>query len=258
MNLGDTLAVVQVSDDVFTGTPAGSGFLFGGWSLGLALNAAAKTVPPQMSPKSLHACFLRPGEAGSEITLHVDRWSEGRSFATRQVRLIQSGRAIVEVVASFHLPGESGEWQASPAPDLPSPETLDSARVFLAEQVIEVRAADGRRGESLHQSMHPYWARPVGPIGVDPSMQSAAVAFMSDYMVVLSMFEAGAVVPPTATIRTVTQTVWFHRDAEAEAWLLFDSSPLSITRGRGFAIGSVHSPAGGLVASFAQEVIVQP
>ena len=258
MGLRETLAVRRLSEDVYAAMPDGSGFLFGGYSVALALIAANETVRPDMVPKSLHACFLRPGRWGSEVVLKVQRWSDGRSFATREVTLSQEDRAIAAVVASFHLPGEGDDWQASQCPDVPMPEVLSSAKVFLPEQAIEVRPVNGSSGESLQESLHPYWARPTDPIGVDQAAHCAALTFMSDYMVILSMFEAGPTVPVTATIRTVTHSVWFHRDADAEGWLLFGSDPLSITSGRGFATGSVYSRTAALVASFAQEVNVQP
>jgi acyl-CoA thioesterase II len=256
MSLGDRLAVERLSDDVYVSTPGAPGFLFGGCSLGLALTAATKTVAPQMMPKSLHACFLRPGAWGSVITLKVQRVSEGRSFATRQVTLIQDDRSIASVVAVFHVPGQSGDWQSSQSTGVPAPEVLASARVYLPEEVIDVRPVNGVSEDPLHQSWHPYWARPTDPVGVDKLVHGAALAFMSDYMVILSMFEAGGVVSKTATIRTVTHTVWFHRDVDAEAWLLFGSDPSSVTSGRGFAVGTVYSRSGALVATFAQEVIV--
>jgi acyl-CoA thioesterase II len=110
----------------------------------------------------------------------------------------------------------------------------------------------------LHESVHPYWARSADPIGDDKVAHCAALSFMSDYMVVHSMHDAGAVIPSRATIRTVTHTVWFHREVDAETWLLFGADPVSVTGGRGVAMGAVYSETATLVASFAQEVVIQP
>jgi acyl-CoA thioesterase-2 len=258
MSLREMLAVGRSSDDVYVATPPGSGFLFGGCSLALALVAAAETVEGPMVPKSLHAWFLRPGQWGSEMTFSVQRWSDGRSFSTRHVTLNQGDRTIGEMATSFHVPGEGGDWYASPSSRVAAPEELSPARVRLPEQLIEIRPVNGGSGESLQDSLHPYWARPTAPIGTDEAMSCAALAFMSDYLVILSMYEAGPVIPPTATIRTISHSVWFHRQAAAGEWLLFESDPVSVTRGRGFAIGSVYSEAATLVASFSQELNIQP
>jgi len=256
MGFPEMLAVSHVSDDVYAATPEGSGLLFGGCSLALALTAANQTVPPEISPKSLHVCFFRPGEWGSESTLEVEKWSDGRSFATRQVTLSQGGRAIAALVASFYLPGEGGDWQAS-FPDVPGPEELSPATVHLPQQVMEIRPVKVGSPFTLHESLHPYWARSSSPIGEDGTMHCAAVAFMSDYMVIFSMHDAGQVIPATTNIRTVTHSVWFHRKVDAERWHLFVSDPSSFANGRGFALGSVYSDTASLVASFAQEVIIQ-
>lgn len=250
------LAMRRLSDDVYAALPEGSGLLFGGCSLALALTAAAKTVQPSMVPRSLHAGFLRPGRWGSEIALEVERWFDDPSFATRQVTLSQGDRAIATVAASFHLPGQGEDWQASPSPDVPEPEVLIPAVVHLPQEIIEVRQANGASGLSLIESPHPYWARPVGLTNVDTVVHHAAVAFISDYLVVLSMHKAG--LPATTTIRTVTHSIWFHREVDVRTWLLFGSDPLSVAQGRGFATGSIYSRMSALVASFAQEVIVQP
>jgi len=249
------LAIRRLSEDVYEAVPEGSGLLFGGCSLALGLTSAAETVHPSMVPRSLHACFLRPGQWGSEVALTVDRWSDDPSFATRQVTLSQAGRAIATVEASFHRPEEGEDWQASPFPEVPAPDVLVPAKVHLPEQMIEVRQANGGSGLSLVESPHPYWSRPIGLADANKGAHYAAVAFISDYMVVLSMHKAG--LPATATIRTVTHSLWFHREVDAGTWLLFGSDPLSVARGRGFATGSIYSETTALVASFAQEVIVQ-
>src|ERR1700722_8288762 len=136
MSLREMLAVGRSSDDVSMATPPGAGFLFGGYSLALALVAAAETVEAPMVPKSLHAWFLRPGQWGSEMTFSVQRWSDGRSFSTRHVTLNQGGRAIGEMATSFHVPGEGGDWYASPSSRVAASEDLTPARVRLPEQLI--------------------------------------------------------------------------------------------------------------------------
>jgi acyl-CoA thioesterase II len=256
VGLIDMLAMRRLSEDVYKALPEGSGLLFGGCSLALALTAAAKTVGISLVPRSLHAGFLRPGQWGSEIALKVDRWSDDPSFATRQVTLSQGDRAIARVAASFYLPGQGEDWQDSPSPDVPEPEVLIPAVVRLPQDMIEVRQANGASGLSLIESPHPYWARPIGLMNVDTVVQHAAVAFISDYLVVLSMHKAE--LPATTTIRTVTHSIWFHREVDVGTWLLFGCDPLSVAQGRGFATGSIYSKKSALVATFAQEVIVQP
>jgi len=258
MDFAEMLGMRQVSEDVFEAVPPGSGFLFGGLSLALALVAASKTVEASMVPKSLHIYFLRPGEWGAPTALSVKRWPDGRSFATRNVTISQQDRVVAALVASFHVPGNEGEgWQANAAPTVPPPGSLSPTRVSLPEEVIDVRRVGEGVSDSMQESWHPYWARARGSLGDVGVANYAALGFMSDYLVILSMHDARSVVPPTATIRTLSQSVWFHRPVLADHWHLFVADPLSVTFERGTVLGSMYSEDALLVGSFTQEVIIR-
>jgi len=252
------LRMHQVSEDVYEAVPPGTGFLFGGLSLALALVAASKTVEAHMVPKSFHIYFLRPGEWGAPTALSVKRWPDGRSFATRNVTISQQDRVVAALVASFHVPGNGAQgWQANAAPTVPSPESLPPTRVSLPAEVIDVRRVAQGAGHSMQESWHPFWARARGELGDIGVANYAALGFMSDYLVILSMHNARSAVSPTATIRTLSQSVWFHRPVLADRWHLFVADPLSVTFERGIALGSMYSEDALLVGSFTQEVIIR-
>jgi len=69
--------------------------------LGQALSAAYQTVPAERGVHSLHAYFLRPGDARKPIVYTVDCIRDGKSFTTRSVIAIQNGRTILNMAASF-------------------------------------------------------------------------------------------------------------------------------------------------------------
>ena len=92
--------------------------VFGGQVAGQALVAAARTVEPGRSVHSLHAYFLRPGDAHVPILYEVDRIRDGRSFTTRRVVAIQHGKAIFNLQSSFQVPEDGLEHEA-PMPDGP-------------------------------------------------------------------------------------------------------------------------------------------
>ena len=94
------------------------------------------------------------------------------------------------------------------------------------------------------------------PLGEDPIVHSAALAFMSDYLVTFSLLASGAPIADPTAIRTVDHSVWFHRPVAADDWLRFSSDPMSIAAGKGLANGSVHDRQGTRVASFTQEVFL--
>lgn len=257
MSLHDVLAVTPLSDGSFEARPAGDGFLFGGLTLGVALRAAAATVGTGMIPKSFHGYFLRPGLWGPPLVAHVQHTTDGRSLASRYVSIAQADRVLAVVTTTFHRPGVGVDWQAIRPPDTVPPEELMAAPASMAgQQLIEVRPLQPAPTASLAHSIHPYWARVSDPLGEDPAVHGSALAFLSDYMVILSMLKAGQELAQPTGIRTVDHGLWFHRPVNAEDWLLFSCDPISMTDGRGFATGSIHSRDGDLVASFAQQVII--
>jgi acyl-CoA thioesterase len=247
--------VIPVADDSFEAVPGGEGFLFGGLTLGTALQAAAHTVAAGLVPKSLHAYFLRPGRWGPALRIDVGRTADGRSFASRHATVRQDDRTLAVLSLSFHRPGAGADWQASSELRGPKPAELSAMPVHMPwPDLIEVRTGRGPEIGSFASSAHPYWARSVGPLGEDPPAHSAAVAFMSDFMVVMSVLDADAEFADPEGIVTLDHGLWFHRAVNAEDWLLFSSDPVSIASGRGFVRGAIHAQDGQLIASFAQEV----
>jgi acyl-CoA thioesterase-2 len=255
MRFDDLLTVRQVAEGTFAANPEGDGFLFGGLTLGLALSAAAQTVREGMVPKSFRANFLRPGQWGAETMLSVQTVIDGRSLALRQVSVTQQDRVLAVMAASFHIPGAGVDWQLPMPTGIPGPDQLAAAPAMLpVSDLIEVRPTRPPAADPLRAPVHPFWARPVEPIKGDDARHCGVVAFLSDYLVILSMLAADPkIVEPTGT-RTLDQTLWFHRPVDASDWLLFSADPVSIAAGKGLSRGTVHATDGALIASFAQEV----
>src|SRR4029450_11804664 len=80
------------------------GGLYGGQIVAQALRAAAVTVAPRFSVPSLHAYFIRRGDASDPIRLEVDRLRNGRSFVTRRVVVRQAVGAILTLECYFQVP----------------------------------------------------------------------------------------------------------------------------------------------------------
>ena len=85
--------------------------LFGGLIAAQALAAAAATVGADRLPQSLHAYFIRGGRVGVDVEYTVDTTRDGRSFTTRRVTAGQDGVPIFEMLASFHVPETTVDWQ---------------------------------------------------------------------------------------------------------------------------------------------------
>ena len=89
--LVDLLQLERMEQNLFRGQSQdlGWGSVFGGQVLGQALSAASQTVPEERRAHSLHAYFLRRGDASKPIVYDVDCIRDGGSFTTRRVVAIQ-------------------------------------------------------------------------------------------------------------------------------------------------------------------------
>ena len=274
----DLLELDELEDCIYQGRQPDTALqrVFGGQVAGQALMAAARTTGPDRSVHSLHAYFLRPGDTRVPIRYEVERTRDGRSFSTRRVVGRQHDRTIFYMSASFQVP-EDGLTHQDPMPrvDPPGdcPELGDVAARLTGRPrgdwdrewaALDVRhAGDSREGGSLHDEAHPavarVWLRADGPLGDDPVVHQAVLAYASD----LTLLSA-AVVPhgtwigdPRLQPASLDHAMWFHRPLRADEWLLYDQVSPSASGGRGFAIGRLFTEDGRLVATAVQEGLIR-
>ncbi|HUV58298.1 MAG TPA: acyl-CoA thioesterase II [Acidimicrobiales bacterium] len=240
---------------------------FGGQVAAQALMAAGRTVDVGRV-HSLHSYFLRPGNPKVPILYEVDRIRDGRSFTTRRVVAIQQGRAIYNMQASFHTDEVSIEHQF-PMPEVPGPETIEplSVRVqnefgdidewFKRNHPIDQRFI-GELPWSPHRNREPrqrLWIKADGALPDDPLLHACVVTYASD----MSLFDA--ILAPHAVRwddgtfmgASLDHCMWFHRDLQADEWLLYDTDSPIAHGGRGLARGFLFNQAGQLMVSMVQE-----
>lgn len=279
--LGDLLDVLDLqreADDEFVGRsqPQPHGRVFGGQVLSQALIAAGRTVDEtpgaDADPRhthSMHAYFLRPGDAGRPIRFAVERLRDGRSFSARRVHALQNDRPILSLTASFQTRDKGMDHQDE-MPQVPPPEELPSVGELLAEVTdgpakkwVERRAIDIRHVEGpiyLAPAVEPasrqnVWIRAVGSLPDDPLVHAAVIAYASDYTLLESVLRRHGVawVDPRLRPASLDHAMWFHRPIRADEWLLYSQASPSAQGGRGLGIGRMFSRDGVLLASVAQE-----
>ncbi len=255
------LELDRIDDDVFLApTPSGGpGRLFGGQVASQSLRAACLTVEPGRPPHSLHAYFILPGRPDEPLRLDVQRSRDGRSFTTRHVTASQSGKPIFELVASFHAAEEGYDWQppgpvgVAPPDAIEPAELPDYVRMTLPFDIrLATPPAPGR-----FPINHPFWVRSRATLDDDPALHACVMAFLSDMGVVASAKAPGSTVPMFSGA-SLDHAMWFHRPARADEWLLFSVEPMTNYGARGLALGTLHTEAGVLVASVAQEALLRP
>src|ERR1700755_974040 len=131
LDLTDTGA--RTNEDIFTGPSQWmpGGRIYGGQVLAQSLGAANRTIGDDRFVHSMHAYFLRPGDATKPITFSVDRIHDGRSFSTRRTQAYQDGLPILSMIASFQDDNDGLEHQVEMPTDLAQPEDLPSVADLL-------------------------------------------------------------------------------------------------------------------------------
>lgn len=250
-----------------------TGHVFGGLVAAQAVVAAARTVDPARRIHSLHAYFLRRGDAAVPITVRVDRTRDGGAFSHRRVSAVQDGSVIVELACSFALPLDGVAHQL-PAPAAPAPDDLRPEHEVLREiagvspygtnvDAFELRV-DGL-GPDWYETKAPVddrtlvWKRTTGPVADDPVLQAALFTYASDMRILhpilrphaLSMMDGGAMGA------TVDHAAWFHRAPRVDEWTLWVNDSPWAGEGRGLGRTSVYDAGGTLLATVAQEGLIR-
>ena len=129
-NLLSILDLEPLEDNLFRGRSPQQSWqrVFGGQTLGQALVAAVRTVPPERIAHSLHAYFLQPGDLTRPIIYGVERVRDGGSFTTRRVTATQHGRAMFVMSVSFHKV-EPGLDHQNPCRTCRRPRTCRAKRI---------------------------------------------------------------------------------------------------------------------------------
>ena len=272
------LDVEEIDTDLYRGArrPGGQGRVFGGQVIAQALQAAQRSTEAPRIAHSLHAYFMRPGDERYPIIYRVERDFEGRSFATRRVIAMQKGKPILNLACSFQTM-EEGLHHQDTMPDVPAPDTLTPERELLAQlgdqvpaqlraflerpRPIELRPVDPRQmlAPEPREPTQEIWFRLVAPIGDDPALHRAVLAYASDFALLGTSTLPHGVNWLIDDMQTASldHALWLHEPFRADQWLLYTTDSPWAGHARGFNRGRIFSADGLLVASVAQEGLIR-
>jgi acyl-CoA thioesterase-2 len=255
MQFTDLLALEPHGPDTWIGSgpryPWGG--LYGGQIVAQGLMAASRSVPPEFAVHSLHAYFIRRGDADAPVRYEVDRIRDGRSFFTRRVVARQSTGAILNMSASFQAEEAGPQLQTQQRPEVPLPEALaPDSWIELLDRRLVPSALHGGRGAA--------WFRVAHDPGSESVRHACALAFASDDMPMDAVLAAHPERPVTMQelySTSLDHAIWFHRPLRAQDWHLYDFSVQSLGGGRSLTLGHIFSREGAHIATVAQEVLVR-
>jgi acyl-CoA thioesterase-2 len=272
----DDLGGARTDEDVFVGPSERQPRhrVFGGQVLAQSLVAASRTVTGDRPVHSMHAYFLRPGDADKSITFGVERLRDGRSFSARQVHAYQDGNPILSMIASFQEESEGVEHQSAMPEGIPDPESLPSTADLLGEidhpvaqywafdRPFDVRHVDPAIYISTsgpHVARNAVWMKTIEPMPDDDMLHRAALAFASDYTLLEPVLRRHGLswITPGMSVASLDHAMWWHRPVRVDEWLLYVQESPSAQGARGLGAGKVFNRSGVHVASVAQEGMVR-
>lgn len=250
------------------------GRVFGGQVLAQSLVAAMRTVDPSRPVHSLHSYFLRPGDINKPIHFEVEILRDGRSFSARRVRALQDEKPIFVLSTSFQEPADGVSHQEKMPANLPDPLSLPSASDLLSQfdhpatnywskarpfdlrhvsEPIYLRPAKTQSADQM------IWFRAIGELPADTRIQTAALAYASDYTILESVLKRHNLswAHPGLNTASLDHAMWFHALPNVSDWMLYVQHSPSAQSGRGLALGSIFAQDGTLLASIAQEGMVR-
>ncbi len=251
-----------LGDDVFLarGPQYPWGGLYGGQIVAQGLRAGAATVDDRFQVHSLHAYFIRRGDADEPIRFEVTRSRDGRSFVTRSVVARQVVGVILTMSLSFQVDELGHDVQTERLPDVAAPEDLTgySWSPMFERRFAQLRGAEEGKGVA--------WMRLHDTIGDDPVLQACALAYLSDDLPTDAVVALHPDRPPPSEgdafelgwmSASLDHAIWFHRPSRADQWHVHDFTSHGYLSSRGLSIGNVVSQAGVHVATIAQEVLLR-
>ena len=243
--------------------------LFGGVLIGQAIAAASMHT---RRCHALHAFFVSVGAMGRPFDIAVTPMRDGGSFATRRFDISQRGLLLLAGHSSHHE-GDDGPARQVAMPDLPPPERLEDQRTlrarradtagkawrrYLTDEMLDVRPIELPPDEATNESRRAIWFRPRAPIQGGLALHQATIGFASDTgLVHVGLLAHGRAGGGPLQAASLDHSIWFHRNASANEWMLHVQRSPTTAHGRGLSYASVFSRNGVLVASVAQEILAR-
>lgn len=272
----DNLGGARTDKDVFVGPSERQPRhrVFGGQVLAQSLIAASRTVTDDRPVHSIHAYFLRPGDADKSITFGVERLRDGRSFSARQVHAYQDGNPILSMIASFQVESEGIEHQSTMPQGIPDPESLPStadllgsidhpvAQYWAYDRPFDVRHVDPAiyvSADGPQVARNAVWMKTIEPMPDGDTLHRAALAFASDYTVLEPVLRRHGLswITPGMSVASLDHAMWWHRPVRVDEWLLYVQESPSAQGARALGAGKIFNRNGVHVASVAQEGMIR-
>lgn len=104
------------------------------------------------------------------------------------------------------------------------------------------------------------WFKTRGALTDDMRLHACIIAYASDSGFLNTAAKANGLTyssPSIGMMTSLDHSMWFHKPARADSWLLYDKYSPRSNDGRGVVFGKIYNSDGCLVATTAQEGIIR-
>ena len=230
--------------------------------LAQAIVAVAKRFG-EKSVRSAYAVFARAVVVGPPVEFGIDVVTEGRTTATAVVSVTQNGKRCIIVTVFTDVPSDDVIRHHLPRPDVAAPaDAIHSEMPMIGRQlrlvdVIDVNSPDEVGPPELYAWLH------YEPIPVREDLAKALVAYFTGHLGISTTMRAHEGIGTSQAHLTVstapmTISISFHEPFAWDGWILYTHESTQVGAGMSYVRGAVHTEAGELIASFAQDAMIRP
>jgi acyl-CoA thioesterase-2 len=231
--------------------------------LAQAIVAVAKRFPDK-SVRSVQAVFARAVMAGAgPVELEIDVVSEGRSTATAIVAAKQNGKRCITMTVFADVPTADVIRHHVPRPDVAGPADANVSEMpMVGREVRLVDVVDVNSPDEIGPPELYAWLR-YDPIPTRDDLAKALVAYFTGHLGISTTMRAHegigtAQAHLTVSTAPMTIAVSFHEPVRWDGWILYSHESTQVGAGMSYVRGAVHTEAGELIASFAQDALIRP
>jgi acyl-CoA thioesterase-2 len=184
----------------------------------------------------------------------------GRAFNLHVVTASQDDKAVISMRCSFTADTDGYVYDLSGLPDdTPLPDEVpepDVSEYDPGPWDVRWLGPSALRSDGTREATHRHWFRYARTLADDPHLHTALLGYATDWTGVggRPLYLDG----DTTGMISLDHAAWFHRPARADQWLLQDVQSLVNAGGRGLLRGVIRDIDGRIVASMAQEMLLQP
>jgi acyl-CoA thioesterase-2 len=186
----------------------------------------------------------------------------------RHVTATQEGKVRSVATVSFTTDRDGGEWAAPMRADAPAPDEelaglglgspwITRGHIGTPFEVMEAPTAD-LEPAGPYPTTRLLWVRAHESLGDDPTLNSVALAYASDFgATIAARAVVGATITTPGAFASLNHAVWFHRVPRMDRWHLIDFRPVSAAHSRGVVTAYFHSDDDVHVATMTQEAMMR-